>query len=58
MIREDLMYSSKLVGVVKMADETGTSYMTGRKGICKSLCTFMSVYSTTVCTCDNECMCV
>ena len=52
------MYSSKIVGVVKMADETGTSYMTQREGICKSLCTFMSVYSTTVCICDNECMCV
>ena len=27
-------------------------------GICKRLCTFMSAYSATVCTCEDECMCV
>ena len=35
------LYSSKLVGVVMMADETRTSYMTQREGvwyICKSVC--------------------
>ena len=44
------LYSSKLVGVVMMVDETGTSsYMTQSEGVCVCVC---------VCVCLCVCVCV